>query len=92
MPKQRIAGNRPPRRRLHLRSLDWPVVIGIVVVHPSCLAAPFYFSRSALVVACIFVWLTGAIGDAGGVGIAIASLAAWSGLIAAAALAARRAG
>jgi MFS family permease len=37
-------------------------------------------------------WLTGAIGDASGVGVAIASLAGWSALIAAAALAARRAG
>lgn len=36
-------------------------------------------------------WLTGSLGDANGVGIAIASLAAWSALIAVAALAARRA-
>ena len=34
-------------------------------------------------------WLTGVIGDASDIGIALASLAAWSALIAAAALSAR---
>lgn len=50
------------RRRLSVRALDWPVVIGIAAVHLLCLLAPFTFSWSGLVVACVLVWLTGAIG------------------------------
>lgn len=45
-----------------MRALDWPVVIGIAAVHLGCLAAPFYFSWSGLVIACVFAWLTAAVG------------------------------
>lgn len=57
-----IAGQPFIRRRVSMRVLDWPVVIGIVTVHLGCFAAPFYFSWSGLVVASIFAWLTAAIG------------------------------
>lgn len=56
------ADNDLPHRRLSLRSIDWPVLIAIAVMHVGCLAAPFYFSWSGFVVSCILAWLTGALG------------------------------
>jgi len=55
-------GDGSQRRRLMLRSLDWPVVIGIAAVHVGCFFAPFYFSWSGLAVALVLVWLTGGLG------------------------------
>ncbi len=57
-----IPDHRPRRRQLSVQSLDWPVVIGIALMHLGCLLAPFYFSWSALVVAGVLAWLTGGIG------------------------------
>ena len=62
MSDQLITGQPPTRRRLSVRALDWPVVIGLVAVHLGCLAAPFYFSWSALAVACVFAWLSAGLG------------------------------
>jgi len=53
---------RGPMRRLSVRKLDWPVVVGIVAVHVGCLAAPFCFSWSAAVLAVLLSYATGAIG------------------------------
>lgn len=55
-------GSGSRRRRLTVRRLDWPVVIGIAAVHVGCFFAPFYFSWSGLVVAVVLAWLTGGIG------------------------------
>ncbi len=52
----------PNEHRLTLATIDWPVVIGIGAVHLGCLLAPFYFSWSALAVAAVLTWLTGAVG------------------------------
>ena len=52
----------PQKRRLTVRCLDWPVVIGIAAVHIGCLFAPFFFSWSGLVVAVVLTWLTGGLG------------------------------
>ena len=51
-----------PRTRVSLRQLQWPVVIGIVLLHVGCLFAPFFFSWSGLIVAGILVWVTGPLG------------------------------
>ncbi len=53
---------RPFRRRLQWRNVDWPVVIGISLMHVGCIFAPFYFSWSAFCVGALLVWLTGPIG------------------------------
>ncbi len=50
------------RRRLLLRNIDWPVAVGISLMHVGCLFAPFFFSWSAFFVAGFLVWLTGPIG------------------------------
>ncbi len=62
MTEQLIVGQRPRRRWLTMRRLDWPVVIGLAVLHVGCLAAPFCFSWSGLAVMVVFIWLTGAVG------------------------------
>ncbi len=49
-------------RRIDWKRLDWPVVIGITAMHVGCLAAPFYFSWTALGASIILFWLTGGIG------------------------------
>lgn len=49
-------------RGITIRRLDWPVVLGIAGMHVGCVLAPFYFSWSALGVAVVLYWLTGAIG------------------------------
>ncbi len=50
------------RPRFRLRHLDWPVTVAIVLLHVGCVAAPFVFSWSALVVAILLLLLTGPIG------------------------------
>ena len=53
----------PPRRRgITLKSVHWPVVAGIGIMHLGCLVAPFCFSWTGLVTAFFLYWLTGAIG------------------------------
>lgn len=52
----------PRKRGISIRDLDWPVVIGIGVMHIGCLAAPFCFSWSGLAVAVVLAWLTGGVG------------------------------
>ncbi len=49
-------------RGINLKQVDWPVVLGIGAMHLGCLAAPLYFSWSALGLAVLLYWLTGAIG------------------------------
>lgn len=56
------SGKGPLRRRLTVRRLDWPVVLGIAAMHIGCFFAPFYFSWSGLVVAAVLVWLTAGMG------------------------------
>ena len=51
-----------PRHRATLRSLDWPVVIGVGAFHLGCVFAPFHFSWSAVAVTFVFIWLTGPVG------------------------------
>lgn len=55
-------GAGPHRRQLLLRHVDWPVAIGIGLMHAGCVAAAFHFSWTALFVAMFLVWLTGPIG------------------------------
>ena len=55
-------GDGPKRRRLTAKRLDWPVTIGLVMMHIGCLFAPFCFSWSGLVVAVVLIWLTGGLG------------------------------
>ncbi len=50
------------KRGIDWRRLDWPVVLGIGAMHLGCLAAPFFFSWSALIIAAVLGWLTAAIG------------------------------
>jgi len=50
------------RRGLRLHKLDWPVVIGIALLHLGCIAAPFYFSWSGLAVSFFFAFLSGPLG------------------------------
>ena len=56
------AGTVSPWAGLSLRQLDWPIVIGIILLHAGCLLAPFYFSWSGLIVAGVLVWVTGPLG------------------------------
>lgn len=50
------------RRSLRWRDLDWPVVIGVSLMHLGALAAPFTFSWSGLIVFLVLAWLTGIVG------------------------------
>jgi stearoyl-CoA desaturase (delta-9 desaturase) len=50
------------RRRLSLQDVDWPVVIGMSLMHIGCLFALMFWSWSALVICLFLVWLTGPIG------------------------------
>lgn len=43
-------------------NLDWPVVLGIGGVHLGCLAAPFFFSWTGLLIAAVLYWLTAGVG------------------------------
>ena len=49
-------------QQLRWNNLDWDVVIWMVVMHAGCLAAPFFFSWSALGVTVLLHWLTASIG------------------------------
>ena len=51
-------------QRDHLRTdnIDWVVTIFLAVVHVGCLAAPFFFSWTALGVGLVLHWLTCSIG------------------------------
>lgn len=42
--------------------VNWTVVLGIAVMHIGAVAALFYFSWSALVLAAFFMWVTGGLG------------------------------
>ncbi len=44
------------------KGVDWPVLLFILVIHVSALAAPFYFTWKALGIAAFLAWLTGSIG------------------------------
>lgn len=44
------------------RQLNWTAIIGIGGMHLACLAAPFYFSWSALGIAVLLWWLAGGLG------------------------------
>lgn len=48
--------------RLRLGSLDWIVIVWMVLMHAGAVAAPFFFSWSGLGVALVLHWLTGSIG------------------------------
>lgn len=50
------------RRSLSWRTLDWPVVIGMSVMHVGALAAPFCFSWSGFFLFLLLTWLTGIVG------------------------------
>ena len=43
-------------------NINWPSFLGIAGLHVACLAAPFYFTWSALGIAAGLWWLTGGIG------------------------------
>jgi len=46
----------PPGRRFRLDRIRWPEFLGIASLHVACLAAPWTFSWSALVVAVVLYW------------------------------------
>ncbi len=50
------------KRGISLKTIDWPVVIGIALMHIGCLVAPFYFSWTALAMFVFLYWVTGALG------------------------------
>ena len=50
------AADRRYRRRLLLRQVDWPVAIGISLMHVGAIFAVFYFSWSAFFVSCFLAW------------------------------------
>ncbi|MEX0886269.1 MAG: fatty acid desaturase, partial [Phycisphaeraceae bacterium] len=52
-----------PGRIHRLRhKLDWPVIIGIGGLHVAAIAAPWFFSWSALTVALVLYWISGGLG------------------------------
>ncbi|MEX1016702.1 MAG: fatty acid desaturase [Phycisphaeraceae bacterium] len=48
--------------RFQRLGIDWPIAIGLGVLHVGAVAALFYFSWSALVVAAVLYWVTGGLG------------------------------
>ncbi len=50
----------PPARWSN--GLDWPVTIWIGLIHVGALAAPFFFTWKALLLAAILSWITGSLG------------------------------
>lgn len=48
--------------KLRWSNIDWPVILWILAMHLGCLAAPFYFSWTALGAAAALYLLTGCIG------------------------------
>ena len=48
--------------RLKFENIDWPVLGFLVAMHVGALAAPFFFSWSAVGVALLFHWLTASVG------------------------------
>ena len=50
------------KRGINWRRLNWWVVLGIAGMHVGCVAAPFYFSWSAILVALFLGWLSAGIG------------------------------
>jgi len=51
-----------PKRGITFHKIDWPVVIGIGLLHLGALAAPFFFSWSGLGMMALFIFLTGPVG------------------------------
>lgn len=47
---------------LRLRNLDWAVLVWMLPMHLGCLAAPFFFSWSGLVIAVLMHFLTACVG------------------------------
>lgn len=47
---------------LSWKNMDWIVLVWMVAMHAGCLAAPFFFSWSALAVCVVLHWLTSSIG------------------------------
>ncbi|NQV23947.1 MAG: fatty acid desaturase [Rhodopirellula sp.] len=62
--QQKEIGKAGPFDKAHLTwsRIDWPVLGWMLLVHAGCLAAPFYFSWTALAVAVGLHWLTCSIG------------------------------
>ncbi len=50
------------RDQLRWRNVDWVVTLFLISVHVGCLAAPFFFSWTALAVCLTLHWLTCSIG------------------------------
>jgi sn-2 palmitoyl-lipid 9-desaturase len=48
--------------QLNWKNIDWVVVGWMVAIHLGCLAAPFFFSWSALGMAVVIYWLTSSVG------------------------------
>ncbi|MEX0655593.1 MAG: fatty acid desaturase [Phycisphaeraceae bacterium] len=48
--------------RFQRLGIDWPIAIGLGVLHVGAVAALFYFSWSALIVAAVLYWVTGGLG------------------------------
>ncbi len=42
--------------------LDWPTTIGLALIHVGMLAAPFFFTWKAVVLAVVLIWATGGVG------------------------------
>ncbi len=58
-----VQSRRQPRKRgIALKTIHWPVAIGITLMHAGCLLAPFYFSWTALAMVVFLYWFTGGIG------------------------------
>jgi sn-2 palmitoyl-lipid 9-desaturase len=50
------------KRNLHWRNIDWICFVWLIAMHAGALAAPFFFSWSALGVAVLLHWLTASFG------------------------------
>ncbi len=62
MTEQTVSTPTYEKRGIQWSRLNWWVVLGIAAMHLGCLAAPFFFSWSALGVMFLLSWLTGGIG------------------------------
>jgi fatty-acid desaturase len=50
------------KREMDWKNIDWPVVVGIVLMHLGCLLAPFYFTWTGLVGFLVLTYITAAVG------------------------------
>lgn len=59
---QELVGAMFGRRPVSLANLDWTVALWMLALHAGCMAAPWFFSWSGLLLAAVLHWLTCSIG------------------------------